>query len=191
MQRRVGRWLSLGHWHRRWEEQEQDRQSPCPVDPRTCTYAARRVQVVYAYARARELFGCSPSSTPALTGSVFALPYRMLYAVVTMDTVAIYDMQQAGLVCLLTKRVYGFGMVPGRAVPDALVRDGSCTLVTVDEIFPTHHMAHAAAAQHSVPILYTSSSHSHTSGSESQAGGPLEPLTPAASVDGTGSGTLS
>lgn len=44
-------------------------------------------------------------STPA-TGSVFALPYRMLFAVVTMDTVAIYDTQQAGPVCLLTKLHY-------------------------------------------------------------------------------------
>ncbi|KAJ7754810.1 hypothetical protein B0H16DRAFT_1458849 [Mycena metata] len=59
--------------------------------------------------------------------------------------------------------------VPGRAVPDASSCDGSCTLVTVDEIFPTHHMAHAAAAQHSVPILYASSSHSHTNGSGSSS----------------------
>ena len=40
------------------------------------------------------------------TGSVFALPYRMLFAVVTMDSVAIYDTQQAGPVCLLTKLHY-------------------------------------------------------------------------------------
>jgi chromatin assembly factor 1 subunit B len=40
------------------------------------------------------------------TGSVFALPYRMLFAVVTMDTVAIYDTQQAGPVCMLTKLHY-------------------------------------------------------------------------------------
>lgn len=40
------------------------------------------------------------------TGSVFALPYRLLYAVVTMDTVAIYDTQQAGPICLLTKLHY-------------------------------------------------------------------------------------
>lgn len=40
------------------------------------------------------------------TGSIFALPYRMLFAVVTMDTVAIYDTQQAGPVCLLTKLHY-------------------------------------------------------------------------------------
>ena len=43
--------------------------------------------------------------TPS-TGSVFALPYRMLFAVVTMDTVAIYDTQQSGPICLLTKLHY-------------------------------------------------------------------------------------
>ena len=56
----------------------------------------------------------SPSipSTPIMhpvtpsTGSVFALPYRMLFAVVTMDTVAIYDTQQSGPICLLTKLHY-------------------------------------------------------------------------------------
>ena len=46
------------------------------------------------------------SVPPPITGSVFALPYRMLFAVVTMDTVAIYDTQQAGPVCLLTKLHY-------------------------------------------------------------------------------------
>lgn len=44
--------------------------------------------------------------TPTPTGSIFSLPYRMLYAVATMDTVAIYDTQQAGPVCLLTKLHY-------------------------------------------------------------------------------------
>lgn len=52
----------------------------------------------------------SKTSTPVVpstpTGSVFALPYRMLYAVLTMDTVTIYDTQQAGPVCLLTKLHY-------------------------------------------------------------------------------------
>lgn len=52
-----------------------------------------------------------PSSGQQLTSSpptksIFALPYRMLYAVVTMDTVAIYDTQQAGPVCFLTKLHY-------------------------------------------------------------------------------------
>jgi chromatin assembly factor 1 subunit B len=40
------------------------------------------------------------------TSSVFALPYRMLFAVATMDTVAIHDTQQAGPICLLTKLHY-------------------------------------------------------------------------------------
>lgn len=51
----------------------------------------------------------SKNSVPATsspTGSVFALPYRMLYAVLTMDTITIYDTQQAGPVCLLTKLHY-------------------------------------------------------------------------------------
>ncbi|KAG9038502.1 hypothetical protein FS837_001243, partial [Tulasnella sp. UAMH 9824] len=34
--------------------------------------------------------------TPAVTGSVFALPYRMLYSVATQDTIVVYDTQQAG-----------------------------------------------------------------------------------------------
>lgn len=53
----------------------------------------------------------SKPATPAIasniaTASVFTLPYRMLYAVATMDTVTIYDTQQAGPVCLLTKLHY-------------------------------------------------------------------------------------
>ena len=35
------------------------------------------------------------------TASIFSLPYRTLFAVVTMDTVAIYDTQQARPVCIL------------------------------------------------------------------------------------------
>lgn len=48
----------------------------------------------------------TPAITPPTTGSVFALPYRMLYAVLTMDAVAIYDTQQSGPVCMLTKLHY-------------------------------------------------------------------------------------
>lgn len=40
------------------------------------------------------------------TGSIFALPYRMLFAVVTMDAVVIYDTQQSTPVCMLTKLHY-------------------------------------------------------------------------------------
>ena len=50
--------------------------------------------------------GAASTATPTATASVFALAYRMLYAVATMDTVLIYDTQQAGPVCLLTKLHY-------------------------------------------------------------------------------------
>ncbi|KAF7343244.1 WD-REPEATS-REGION domain-containing protein [Mycena venus] len=132
------------------------------------------------------------------TGSVFALPYRMLYAVVTMDTVAIYDTQQAGPVCLLTKLHYDeftdLAWSPDGQCLMLSARDGYCTLVTFDEILPTHHTQQAAlqlqqiAAQHSVPISYAPSAHSQTTPSSSQSGSgrkrPHEPLTPATSVDG-------
>lgn len=48
----------------------------------------------------------SSSHGAQATGSVFALPYRMLFAVVTMDTVSIYDTQQASPFCFLTKLHY-------------------------------------------------------------------------------------
>jgi chromatin assembly factor 1 subunit B len=44
----------------------------------------------------------SPSGPP----SVFALPYRMLFAVATMDTITVHDTQQAGPICLFTKLHY-------------------------------------------------------------------------------------
>ncbi|KAJ7243567.1 hypothetical protein B0H12DRAFT_1130369 [Mycena haematopus] len=148
--------------------------------------------------------GHSSSVTPgAGTGSMFALPYRMLYAVVTMDTVAIYDTQQAGPVCLLTKLHYDeFTDLTWSPDGQCLMlssRDGYCTLVTFDEILPTHHTQQAAlqlqqiAAQHSVPISYAPSSSSSQSGSQNQSRSEdkavsrkraHEPLTPAASVDG-------
>ncbi|KAF5350455.1 hypothetical protein D9756_008642 [Leucocoprinus leucothites] len=109
----------------------------------------------------------STNSTGALasTASIFALPYRMLYAVVTMDAVAIYDTQQAGPVCLLTKLHYDeftdmtcFYTHPSpiqcrlpfsRTLysswsPDGQTlllssRDGYCTIIIFDEILPTSH----------------------------------------------------
>ncbi|KAJ7450852.1 WD40-repeat-containing domain protein [Mycena latifolia] len=131
------------------------------------------------------------------TGSVFALPYRMLYAVVTMDTVAIYDTQQAGPVCLLTKLHYDeFTDLTWSPDGQCLMlssRDGYCTLITFDVILPTHHTQQAAlqlqqiAAQHSVPISYVPSASGSSSSATPSGSGkkrPLEPLTPAASVDG-------
>jgi len=48
----------------------------------------------------------SSAGASAYAVSMFALPYRMLYAVVTMDSVTIYDTQQTGPICLLTKLHY-------------------------------------------------------------------------------------
>jgi chromatin assembly factor 1 subunit B len=48
----------------------------------------------------------STPAPPSGSASVFALPYRMLYAVATMDAIAIHDTQQAGPICLLTKLHY-------------------------------------------------------------------------------------
>ncbi|KAJ7753884.1 chromatin assembly complex protein [Mycena olivaceomarginata] len=137
----------------------------------------------------------TPNIAPG-TGSVFALPYRMLYAVVTMDTVAIYDTQQAGPVCLLTKLHYDeFTDLTWSPDGQCLMlssRDGYCTLVTFDEILATHHTQQAAlqlqqiAAQHSVPISYAPSSSSQSGSGRKR---PHEPLTPAASVDGDATST--
>lgn len=72
-----------------------------PMDLRPPTPAASRPGTPVA----------TTSQTPApsgtlKTGSVFALPYRMLFAVVTMDAVAIYDTQQSSPICMLTKLHY-------------------------------------------------------------------------------------
>ena len=48
----------------------------------------------------------TPIPSTVGTSSVFALPYRMFYAVATMDTITIYDTQQGGPICLLTKLHY-------------------------------------------------------------------------------------
>ncbi|KAH7883036.1 WD40-repeat-containing domain protein [Phlebopus sp. FC_14] len=106
------------------------------------------------------------AATPSSTGSVFALPYRMLYAVLTMDTVAIYDTQQAGPICLLTKLHYDeFTDMTWSPDGQCLVlasRDGYCTIVIFDEILPAHHTQQStlqlqSIAQHNfVPLTYGS-----------------------------------
>ncbi|KAG9308319.1 WD40-repeat-containing domain protein [Chiua virens] len=122
----------------------------------------------------------SKTSTPAAaTGTVFALPYRMLYAVLTMDTVTIYDTQQAGPVCLLTKLHYDeftdMSWSPDGQTLMLASRDGYCTLIIFDEILPAHHTQQStlqlqSIAQHnSVPLTYASS------GSTSTHTAPLTP----------------
>lgn len=138
------------------------------------------------------------------TGSVFALPYRMLFAVVTMDTVAIYDTQQATPLCLLTKLHYDeftdmtwyvLAFNPSTALIDhrylrspdgqCLIlssRDGYCTLIIFDDILPAYHtqqhtmQLQSIAHHHSVPISYGPNSHPSSSSSQ---------VTPAATPSAT------
>lgn len=50
--------------------------------------------------------GATSTTAGSQSGSVFALPYRMLFAVATMDTITIHDTQQASPIALLTKLHY-------------------------------------------------------------------------------------
>ncbi|KAJ3934357.1 MAG: WD40 repeat-like protein [Lentinula lateritia] len=115
------------------------------------------------------------------TGSIFALPYRMLFAVVTMDAVVIYDTQQSTPVCMLSKLHYD-EFTDASWSPDGQTlvlssRDGYCTLVIFDEIFPAYQTQQQAlqlqsiAHQHSVPIT-PGSLHIHAPSASSRAGTP-------------------
>ncbi|KAF9474836.1 WD40 repeat-like protein [Pholiota conissans] len=114
-------------------------------------------------------------STTLQTGSMFALPYRMLFAVVTMDTVAIYDTQQASPLCLLTKLHYDeFTDMTWSPDGQSLIlssRDGYCTLIVFDDILPAYHtQQHAMQLQsiaHNfyVPLSYPSTSNHNASAS--------------------------
>ncbi|KAG7095663.1 hypothetical protein E1B28_006382 [Marasmius oreades] len=110
-----------------------------------------------------------PSNAPS-TSSVFALPYRMLFAVVTMDAVVIYDTQQSSPICVLTKLHYD-EFTDATWSPDGQSlmlssRDGYCTLIIFDEVFPAYHkqqqtfQLQSIAQQHSVPITTSNSSSS-------------------------------
>lgn len=148
----------------------------------------------------------TPVSVPApCTGTVFALPYRMLFAVVTMDTVTIYDTQQAGPICLLTKLHYDeFTDMTWSPDGQCLIlssRDGYCTIVVFDEILPAHHTQQHAlqlesiAHQHSVGLTYSSSTGVTPAVTPSTSSSALPPssmvpmkrseplLTPSTSVD--------
>ncbi|KAF7986029.1 hypothetical protein HWV62_41380 [Athelia sp. TMB] len=143
----------------------------------------------------------SKPSTPAPpsllnTGSIFALPYRMLFAVVTMDTVTIYDTQQAGPVCLLTKLHYDeFTDMSWSPDGQCLIlssRDGYCTIVVFDEILPAYHTQQQAlqlqsiAHHHSVPLTHTTSNSSSSILGSPQKRSEALSLTPAISTDVSG-----
>ncbi|CAD6581065.1 MAG: hypothetical protein TREMPRED_002918 [Tremellales sp. Tagirdzhanova-0007] len=97
-------------------------------------------------------------------GSVFALPYRLLYAVACQDSVLLYDTQQAGPIAIFRGLHYaGFTDVAWSPDGQALMlssADGYCSIVVFDmaelgTVHPTqqHHRQLAAIAQ----------SHSHSS----------------------------
>ncbi|KAI0357740.1 WD40 repeat-like protein [Trametes cingulata] len=149
-----------------------------------------------------------PIITPTPTASVFSLPYRMLYAVATMDTVMIYDTQQAGPVCLLTKLHYDeFTDMTWSPDGQCLMlssRDGYCTIVVFDEILPAYHtqqhtlQLQSIAHQHSLPLTNSTAATPMSTPSTHISALPTlspvtpvvpakrsaePPLTPAASVD--------
>lgn len=90
-----------------------DLRPPTPATSKPSTPSVHQTQAqaqVHGHSQsqtqAQTQSGSSVVTPSANTASVFALPYRMMYAVVTMDAVAIYDTQQTGPVCLLTKLHY-------------------------------------------------------------------------------------
>ncbi|CAE6424658.1 unnamed protein product [Rhizoctonia solani] len=100
------------------------------------------------------------SGKPA-TNSVFALPYRMLFAVATQDTVMIYDTQQAGPICMFSNLHYSsftdMAWAPDGQSLMLASSDGYCSLVVFDDVLPLYHtqqhnlQLHSIAASHSLP----------------------------------------
>ncbi|RXK41987.1 chromatin assembly factor 1 subunit B [Tremella mesenterica] len=91
-------------------------------------------------------------------GSIFALPYRLLYAVVCQDSVLLYDTQQSGPIAIF-KGLHYAGFTDGAWSPDgqALMlssSDGYCSIIVFDlaelgTVHPTqqHHRQLQAIAQ--------------------------------------------
>ncbi|WVR08644.1 hypothetical protein IAU60_005701 [Kwoniella sp. DSM 27419] len=126
-------------------------------------------------------------------GSVFALPYRLLYAVACQDSVLLYDTQQAGPIAIFRGLHYaGFTDVAWSPDGQSLIlssSDGYCSTVVFDlgelgTVHPTqqHHRQLAAIAQsHS----HSSTSHMHTPSHQSISATATPtpvPLSPAVSV---------
>jgi chromatin assembly factor 1 subunit B len=90
----------------------------------------------------------------------------MLFAVATMDAIAIHDTQQAGPICLLTKLHYDeftdMSWSPDGQCLMLSSRDGYCTIVVFDEILAAHHVQQqtlqfqSIAHNHSVPLTSSS-----------------------------------
>lgn len=113
------------------------------------------------------------------TASVFALPYRMLFAVATQDTVMIYDTQQSGPICMFTNLHYSaftdvawyvlscdlasrtcclYNCCHVIRAPDGqslmlASSDGYCSIVIFDEFLPLYH-----TQQHNIQLQAIASS---------------------------------
>ncbi|KAJ9103190.1 hypothetical protein QFC21_002613 [Naganishia friedmannii] len=102
------------------------------------------------------------SSTPT---SMFALPYRLMYAVASQDSVLLYDTQQAGPIAIFKGLHYSaFTDVSWSPAGDCLVltsSDGYCSIVVFDvaelgSLHPTqqhHRQLQAIAQSHSGHVM--------------------------------------
>ncbi|KZT43279.1 WD40 repeat-like protein [Sistotremastrum suecicum HHB10207 ss-3] len=129
----------------------------------------------------------APTPTPPSNnnaGTVFALPYRMMFAVATMDTVTIHDTQQAGPICLFTKLHYDeftdMSWSPDGQCLLLSSRDGYCTIVIFDEPIPLH-----SSQQHALQLQTIAQSHTQQSPVTHTAGVPLPFPSPAPSHAGS------
>jgi chromatin assembly factor 1 subunit B len=75
--------------------------APPPATPSVHTLPSPALSAVdhHPIPKAEEAAGTGP-------GGVFALPYRMMYAVATQDSVLVYDTQQTSPVCVMSKLHY-------------------------------------------------------------------------------------
>ncbi|KDN38010.1 hypothetical protein RSAG8_09783, partial [Rhizoctonia solani AG-8 WAC10335] len=98
--------------------------------------------------------------TKPTTSAVFALPYRMLFAVATQDTVMIYDTQQSGPICMFTNLHYSsftdMAWAPDGQSLMLASSDGYCSLVIFDDVLPLYH-----TQQHNLQLHSIAASHSH------------------------------
>ncbi|TYJ53349.1 hypothetical protein B9479_006009 [Cryptococcus floricola] len=126
-------------------------------------------------------------------GSVFDLPYRLLYAVACQDSVLLYDTQQAGPIAIFKGLHYaGFTDVAWSPDGQALLlssADGYCSMVTFDlgeigTVHPTqqhHRQLQAIAQSHSLAGTPLASSH-HRDSIHSQTSASGTPYSPAVGI---------
>ncbi|KAG8979227.1 hypothetical protein FRB94_012472 [Tulasnella sp. JGI-2019a] len=137
----------------------------------------------------------SPAPTPSLpvpaaTGSVFALPYRMLFAVATQDSVMVYDTQQAGPVCMFSNLHYSsftdMAWAPDGQSLMLASSDGYCSIVVFDEILPLYHnqqynlQLQSIVQQHTVSPTHAREHSAH--GGHGHRSGSVAPHSPAFST---------